>query len=103
VITDPEKLQLVWSEPDEEGILQFLVEEKGFNRDLVLNALKRLKGARQKASQQRMDSFFKAVPAAPKEEKKEEKDSKKRKEAPGAKAGGLKKKQAPASASAKKK
>lgn len=102
VINDPEKLQLVWGEPDEEGILQFLVDEKGFNRELVLNALKRLKGARQKASQQRMDSFFKALPAAPKEEKKEDKESKKRKEPPGAKAAGLKKKQAPASSSKKK-
>lgn len=29
-VTDPETIELKWSEPDEEGIVQFMCKEKGF-------------------------------------------------------------------------
>lgn len=45
-------------DPDEEGLVQFLVTEKGFDLARVQGALKRLKGARAKASQQRIDGMF---------------------------------------------
>jgi hypothetical protein len=50
---------LKWTEPDEPGLLKFLVERMQFNEERVLGGLKRLKAARGSSSQQRMDSFFK--------------------------------------------
>ena len=48
-----------FKDPDEAGLLKFLVEEKGFGEERTLNHIKRLKKARGKSSQRRMDSFFK--------------------------------------------
>jgi flap endonuclease-1 len=64
-VTPPDQIKLEWKDPDEDGLVQFLVTEKGFSLERVQSALKRLRGARQKASQQRMEGFFKApAPAA---------------------------------------
>ena len=41
--------------------MSYLCDEKGFNKDRVLNNLSRLEKAKDKASQRRMDSFFKPV------------------------------------------
>lgn len=46
-----------FSSPDEEGLLQFLVQEKGFAEDRVKKMIDRLKKARQ-GSQTRLDAFF---------------------------------------------
>jgi flap endonuclease-1 len=59
LVTDPAELKLNWVQPDEEGLIQFLVNEKGFNLERVQGALKRLKAAQGKATQQRMEGFFK--------------------------------------------
>ena len=29
-ITDPEKIDLKWTDPDEEGLIQFMCKDKGF-------------------------------------------------------------------------
>jgi flap endonuclease-1 len=60
-VADPQQFDFKWVEPDEDGIIQFLVTEKGFNLDRVHGALKRLKVSRGKASQMRMDGFFKST------------------------------------------
>ena len=52
-------LDLKWSEPDEAGLVKFLVERMQFNEERVLGGIKRLKAAKTSSSQQRMDSFFK--------------------------------------------
>ena len=52
-------VELKWTEPDEEGLVKFLVERMQFNEERVVSGIKRLKAARGKSSQQRMDSFFK--------------------------------------------
>ncbi|KAA0163340.1 hypothetical protein FNF28_04260 [Cafeteria roenbergensis] len=73
-ITDPETLRgdIKWTAPDEAGLVEYLVDQKGFNADRVRNAIERLKKARAKGGQKRMDSFFtmgakaKAAPAAKK-------------------------------------
>lgn len=57
-------IKLEWRDPDEEGIIQFLVSEKGFNLDRVQGAVKRLRGARSKAAQQRIEGWFKPASAA---------------------------------------
>lgn len=47
---------------DEEALVQFLCVENGFSEDRVRNALKRVKEAKGKCSQTRIDSFFKMMP-----------------------------------------
>ena len=62
---------LEWKDADRDGIIQFLVAEKGFNQERVDNALKKLKAARGKGSQGRIDSFFNTQPKAEGEEGRE--------------------------------
>lgn len=59
-----ENIDLKWNEPDEAGLKDFLVDRMGFNPERVMNAVKKLKEAQQKKSQQRMDSFFAPVSAS---------------------------------------
>ncbi|CAM9198052.1 unnamed protein product [Chrysoparadoxa australica] len=62
--------KLKWSDPDEAGLRAFLVDQMGFNAERVENGIKKLKDARGKTSQRRVDSFFTRVPAPPGQEKK---------------------------------
>ena len=62
-ITDPEKIELKWNPPNEEGLVQFMVEEKGFSEERIRNGVKKLQKSKQGATQERLDSFFKAVPS----------------------------------------
>jgi len=57
--------QLVWSDPDEEGIKAFLVGEKQFSESRIMSALKRIKKGEEKRSQGRIDSFFGAAVKRP--------------------------------------
>ncbi|KAK9192412.1 hypothetical protein WN944_003102 [Citrus x changshan-huyou] len=61
VVTDEEQLQIKWSAPDEEGLINFLVSENGFNSDRVTKAIEKIKAAKNKSSQGRLESFFKPV------------------------------------------
>jgi flap endonuclease-1 len=51
-----------WETPDEEGLVKFLVEEKGFSEDRVKSGYTRLKKNLKTAQQARLEGFFKAVP-----------------------------------------
>ncbi|KAJ4813857.1 Flap endonuclease 1 [Rhynchospora pubera] len=53
--------ELKWSPPDEEGIVNFLVNENGFNQDRVTKAIEKIKTAKSKSSQGRLESFFKPI------------------------------------------
>ncbi|KAJ3700690.1 hypothetical protein LUZ61_004395 [Rhynchospora tenuis] len=53
--------ELKWSPPDEEGIVNFLVNENGFNQDRVTKAIEKIKTAKNKSSQGRLESFFKPI------------------------------------------
>lgn len=57
-VTDAETLDLKWNEPDEAGLMSFLVERMGFNAERVAGGIKKLKEAQQQKAQKRMDSFF---------------------------------------------
>lgn len=58
---DPE-CDFKWESPDVDGLIEFLVKEKGFSEDRVRSAAARL-GKNLKSSQQsRLEGFFKAVP-----------------------------------------
>ncbi|KAK9292929.1 hypothetical protein L1049_020911 [Liquidambar formosana] len=61
VSADDEQLEIKWSAPDEEGLITFLVNENGFNNDRVTKAIEKIKAAKNKSSQGRLESFFKPV------------------------------------------
>ena len=61
-VIDTNNLELKWSKPNEEGVIEFLVKEKSFNEERVRNALARIKKAKAGvASQNRLESFFGAA------------------------------------------
>ncbi|KDR22281.1 Flap endonuclease 1-B [Zootermopsis nevadensis] len=61
-VTDPEKIEIKWTEPDEEGLVKYLCGDKAFNEDRVRSGAKKLAKARTGATQGRLDSFFKVLP-----------------------------------------
>ncbi|KAJ9681610.1 hypothetical protein PVL29_017828 [Vitis rotundifolia] len=61
VFSDDEQLDVKWSAPDEEGLITFLANENGFNSDRVTKAIEKIKAAKNKSSQGRLESFFKPV------------------------------------------
>eukprot|EP01094_Clydonella_sp_ATCC50884_P002643 TRINITY_DN12005_c0_g1_i1.p1 TRINITY_DN12005_c0_g1~~TRINITY_DN12005_c0_g1_i1.p1 ORF type:complete len:381 (-),score=126.73 TRINITY_DN12005_c0_g1_i1:350-1492(-) len=82
-VTPAEEVELNWGEPDEEGLIQFLVHDKQFSEKRVRSALNRIKAGTTKRSQGRLDSFFGAPKKRPRDEPEDTKlKSKKRKVAP---------------------
>jgi len=63
-IDDCKDIEFKWKEPDEEGLLKFLVGEKSFNEDRVKSALEKWKKMRSGSVQGRLDDYFKKTPAA---------------------------------------
>ncbi|PIN05659.1 5'-3' exonuclease [Handroanthus impetiginosus] len=61
VLTDDDQLELKWTAPDEEGLINFLVNENAFNGDRIRKAIEKLKAARNKSSQGWLESFSKPV------------------------------------------
>ncbi|KAK2741379.1 Elongation of fatty acids protein 2 [Myotisia sp. PD_48] len=57
---DPE-CDFKWEAPDVEGLVKYLVEEKGFSEDRVRNAATRLQKNLKTAQQSRLEGFFKPV------------------------------------------
>lgn len=51
-----------WEKPDLEGLVSFLVTEKGFSEDRVRGAGARLEKNMKGSQQSRLDGFFKAIP-----------------------------------------
>lgn len=70
---DPE-CDFKWEAPDVEGLVQFLVEEKGFNEDRVKSGAARLQKNVKSSQQSRLEGFFQVKPKT-----EEEKASLKRK------------------------
>nr|XP_032833433.1 flap endonuclease 1 isoform X2 [Petromyzon marinus] len=58
-VVDAEEVDLKWNEPDEEGLVAFMVQEKQFNEDRIRNGVKKLLKSKQGTTQVRMDDFFK--------------------------------------------
>ncbi|KAK2966200.1 hypothetical protein RJ640_008766 [Escallonia rubra] len=80
VFTD-EQLELKWAAPDEEGLINFLVTENGFNSDRITKAVEKIKTAKNKSSQGRLESFFKPVVSTSAPNKRKEMSVKPEKEA----------------------
>jgi flap endonuclease-1 len=71
---DHEECNFTWDAPDMEGLVSFLVGEKGFNEDRVRSAAQKLQKNLKTAQQARLEGFFK-----PMEKTEEQKESLKRK------------------------
>ncbi|KAL3313766.1 Elongation of fatty acids protein 2 [Cichlidogyrus casuarinus] len=63
LVTDPETIQLKWTDPDEEAVIEFLCKKNGFNEDRIKSGLKKLTKAKNASSQVRIDSFFNVKPS----------------------------------------
>lgn len=57
-VTPGEEIELKWSEPDEEGLLHFLVKEKAFNEERVKKGIAKLKTFKTSQVQERITSYF---------------------------------------------
>ncbi|KAK7533144.1 flap endonuclease 1 [Phyllosticta citribraziliensis] len=57
-----------WDAPDVDGLIKFLVEEKGFSEDRVRNGAQRLQKNLKSAQQSRLEGFFKPVPKTAEEQ-----------------------------------
>ncbi|KAA6385943.1 MAG: putative Flap endonuclease 1-A [Streblomastix strix] len=55
-------IQFKWREPDEEGLVAYLVGEKEFNEQRVRSSIQRMRNTTRLSSQSRMDKFFKPKP-----------------------------------------
>ncbi|TPX30835.1 hypothetical protein SmJEL517_g05703 [Synchytrium microbalum] len=64
-VQDPNEIDLKWEDPDVDGIIAFMVEEKNFNEDRIRNAVAKLVKNRGTATQGRLDGFFKPLPKDP--------------------------------------
>jgi len=56
-----EECDLTFSEPDEEGLVQFLCKEKGFMEERVRGGVAKMKASKQKGVQSRITSFFSPI------------------------------------------
>ena len=81
------QVDLKWTEPDIDGLIKFMVEEKGFTEERIRNGAKKLSKARQGSTQGRLDGFFKVLSTTPKRKAEDTKGSAKKK---GKGAGGFK-------------
>ena len=61
-VTPAADIALTWGDPDEAGLIQFLVTEKGFQQARIESGIAKLKKARAGGQQLRMDAFFTSVP-----------------------------------------
>ncbi|KAJ3109091.1 Glucose-repressible alcohol dehydrogenase transcriptional effector [Phlyctochytrium planicorne] len=61
-VHDPETVDLVWQDADEEGIVEFLVGEKNFNEERVRASVKKLSKAKTGTVQGRLADYFKPLP-----------------------------------------
>eukprot|EP00798_Chlamydomonas_sp_ICE-L_P007372 gene7372-495_t len=68
---DPEVLKteqlppLKWTDPDTDGLVSWLVGEKGFQEDRVRNGIKKIISAKGKGTQGRMESYFQLIQKPP--------------------------------------
>jgi len=78
-VTDGGTLELNWNPPDEEGIVKYMCEEKGFSEERMRNGVKKIIKSRNTGTQVRLDSFFKVTSTTPKRKTEDPKESDKAK------------------------
>lgn len=82
-VTPAEEVELKWTDPDEEGVVEFMCKRFGFNEDRIRNGCQKLKKGRKGATQGRLDSFFTVVGSKSTKRKADEVNGKKAKKAKG--------------------
>lgn len=60
--TDASDVNLKWKEPDVEGLIQYMVKEKGFSEERIRSGAEKLKKGLKGGVQGRLDGFFQSVP-----------------------------------------
>ncbi|CAE7217982.1 unnamed protein product [Rhizoctonia solani] len=63
-VTPADQVELVWEAPDVDGLVQFLVVEKGFNEERVRKGAEKLTKMLNTKQQGRLDGFFKVTESA---------------------------------------
>ncbi|KAI8054516.1 flap endonuclease 1-like protein [Syncephalis plumigaleata] len=58
-VSDPETIELKWNDPDTDGLIAFMVTEKGFSESRIRAGIEKLQKSRSTSTQGRLDSFFK--------------------------------------------
>lgn len=71
-IADPEKIDLKWNDPDEDGLVKYLCGDRQFNEERVRNGAKKLIKARSGTTQGRLDGFFTVISSSPAQKRKSE-------------------------------
>lgn len=61
-VTPADELELEWKNPDIDGLIQFLVTEKGFNEERVRKGAEKLSKHLNAKQQGRLDGFFSVQP-----------------------------------------
>lgn len=56
------EVDLKWSEPQEQELVDFMCKEKGFNEERIRSGIKRLQKGLKTGVQGRLDGFFKVKP-----------------------------------------
>lgn len=62
-VTPAKDLDLKWTPPDREALIDFMVKENQFDEGRVTSGIKKLEAARKASKQVRLDQFFKPVTA----------------------------------------
>jgi len=62
-VTPAAEIELKWEKPNEEELVKYMCNEKGFAEDRIRNGMKKLVKARSGATQGRLDGFFKVLPS----------------------------------------
>lgn len=63
-VTNPDEVDLKWSDPNEEGLVEFLCGHRQFSEERIRNGSKKIQKTRTTSTQGRLDSFFKVIPSA---------------------------------------
>ncbi|WAR12859.1 FEN1-like protein [Mya arenaria] len=75
-VADPSTLELKWTEPNEEELIDFMVTQKQFSEDRIRNGIKKLTKARSGSTQGRLDGFFTVISSSPATGKRKAEDAK---------------------------
>lgn len=75
-ITDPNEIELKWTDPDEEGLVKFLCGDRQFSEDRIRSGVKKIIKSKSSSTQGRLDSFFKVLPSTATPKRKADEDKK---------------------------
>ncbi|KAF5209046.1 putative flap endonuclease [Clavispora lusitaniae] len=75
-ITKGDEVDVKWNEPNVDGLVEFMVKQKGFSEERIRSGAEKLKKALKGGVQGRLDGFFTVVKSSPAKRKPDAKDAK---------------------------